>query len=650
MRLCSLLNRSLLTTSILTLAVAWGGCSNGPPVGPPGPPVTPPSTTAVTEYPSGPATTGMGPLFIIAGPDHNLWFTNFQGNSVNFLDPTKPSGSNVTTYPLSLPNNNPTRIVVGPDGGLWFTETGPAEMSEPTPVTNNVARIATDGTPPVEFALPTTDSDPAGITLGPDGSLWFTETIANDVRRITAQGVISAPFPVPTVNGMPTSIVTGPDGNLWFAETAQNKIAMMTPAGVITEFTLPTANSGPADLVVGNDGKLWFTEGLTGKIGRMFIKASGAKNPGDFDAEWATPTPNSEPSGITVGPDCDIWFSEMNAGLIGRIDEAGVITEFTLPTKNSQPLGITLGPDDGNLWIAESAANQIAKLTPPVGSPTTCSTLSLPPVAKCQDVKVGTAPGTCKSAASVSIDNGSSDPNGQTLTSLLAPPAPYSLGNTGVSLTVSDTFAVSACSANVQVSDTENPVITCPAAAVAECTSPAGAVVTLTATATDNCPNLGTPACAGSGAPFMLGTTTTQCSVTDGSGNTSSCNAMVTVKDTTPPVISAVAANPATLAPNLAKDNVAVAVTVSDVCDPNVAQECKITSIGTNGFDFDVDYKITGPLTATLEAEWNLFSDRVYTLHVTCADASGNSAAGLAKVTVPNPWLAFLRRLFGGRH
>ena len=36
-----------------------------------------------------------------------------------------------------------------------------------------------------EFPPPTGDSGPAGITLGPDGNLWFTEYIANKIGRIT---------------------------------------------------------------------------------------------------------------------------------------------------------------------------------------------------------------------------------------------------------------------------------------------------------------------------------------------------------------------------------------------------------------------------------------------------------------------------------
>ena len=45
----------------------------------------------------------------------------------------------------------------------------------------------------------------------------------------------------------------------------------------------------------------------------------------------------------------------------------GTITEFRptgiSQTATSDPLGITTGPD-GNLWVAESGVNQIARLTP----------------------------------------------------------------------------------------------------------------------------------------------------------------------------------------------------------------------------------------------------------------------------------------------
>ena len=36
-----------------------------------------------------------------------------------------------------------------------------------------------------EFPLPTDGRQPAGITLGPDGNLWFTEYNANKIGCIT---------------------------------------------------------------------------------------------------------------------------------------------------------------------------------------------------------------------------------------------------------------------------------------------------------------------------------------------------------------------------------------------------------------------------------------------------------------------------------
>lgn len=102
------------------------------------------------------------------------------------------------------------------------------------------------------FPVPTANSTPFWITLGPDGSLWFTEKTGNKIGRITTEGVI-VEFPVPgcriglpipycvpiigcvplgnTFPSRPSSITTGPDGNLWF--TSCNRVMQMSPAGAI---------------------------------------------------------------------------------------------------------------------------------------------------------------------------------------------------------------------------------------------------------------------------------------------------------------------------------------------------------------------------------------------------------------------------------
>ncbi len=84
-----------------------------------------------------------------------------------------------------------------------------------------------------EFAVPTVHSIPEGITVGPDGNLWFTEEspccgFGNNIGRISPTPSHKlAEFPVPTAGSGPVGITAGPDGNLWFTEFAANQIGQL---------------------------------------------------------------------------------------------------------------------------------------------------------------------------------------------------------------------------------------------------------------------------------------------------------------------------------------------------------------------------------------------------------------------------------------
>ncbi len=85
-----------------------------------------------------------------------------------------------------------------------------------------------------EFSIPPAESDPVGITAGPDGNLWFTDS-ASAIGRITTKGHVTG-FPIPTANSGLFGITAGSDGNLWFTEETSNKIGRITTAGLVTEF------------------------------------------------------------------------------------------------------------------------------------------------------------------------------------------------------------------------------------------------------------------------------------------------------------------------------------------------------------------------------------------------------------------------------
>ena len=155
-----------------------------------------------------------------------------------------------------------------------------------------------------------------------------------------------------------------------------------------------------------------------------------------------------------------------------------------------------------------------------------------PPVARCQPVTAPAAVNSC-AVALASIDNGSSDPDGDPLTLTQSPAGPYPVGTTTVTLTASDGTLSSQCTATVTVTDIQAPTITCPADQAVTATSSSGAAVNFTPSATDNCSTLITSCTPASGSTFQVGTTPVTCTATDGVGLQNSCSFTVIVSPST---------------------------------------------------------------------------------------------------------------------
>ncbi|HXB69236.1 MAG TPA: IPTL-CTERM sorting domain-containing protein [Candidatus Acidoferrales bacterium] len=166
-------------------------------------------------------------------------------------------------------------------------------------------------------------SAPFGITAGPDGALWFTESFADRIGRITTAGVITEYSTGITPGSTPDGIAAGPDGALWFTDRSSfvgpgfgpGALGRITTAGVITEYSTGlSAGSDPFEIAAGPDGALWFTD-RAGQIGR--ITTAGVIT------EYSTGlSAGSTPGGIAAGPDGAMWFAESTGNRIGRITTA----------------------------------------------------------------------------------------------------------------------------------------------------------------------------------------------------------------------------------------------------------------------------------------------------------------------------------------
>jgi virginiamycin B lyase len=123
-----------------------------------------------------------------------------------------------------------------------------------------------------EFKLPNAGSAPEGITVGPDGNLWFTEHGTTNIGRITTAGKIEE-FPVGK-DGSPKNIVAA-DGSLWFTDLGTNKLGRITLAGQVTERSVGGGYRQLEGLAAGTDGSVWLAETHANTVARVLASSFG---------------------------------------------------------------------------------------------------------------------------------------------------------------------------------------------------------------------------------------------------------------------------------------------------------------------------------------------------------------------------------------
>jgi predicted metallo-beta-lactamase superfamily hydrolase len=159
--------------------------------------------------------------------------------------------------------------------------------------------------------------------------------------------------------------------------------------------------------------------------------------------------------------------------------------------------------------------------------------------------------------------------------------ANFPVGTTTVTCSATDAHGNTGTASfhvTVTLVDTTPPVVTAPADLVREATSGAGAVVTFSATATDNLDGALTPSCApASGSTFPLGATTVSCSATDAHGNTGTDTFKITIRDTTAPVVTAPADITTTTTATSGK-SVTFSASASDNIDGSITPTCSPAS------------------------------------------------------------------------
>lgn len=207
-----------------------------------------------------------------------------------------------------------------------------------------------------EFDVPP-GSRPHDVAPAPDGTVWYT------AQGLGALGLLD-PATGKTVHiplgegSRPHGVIVGPDGAPWITDGGLNAIVTVDPrTHKVTTYPLP-AYVGYGNLntpAFGGDGRLWFT-GQSGIYGSLDISTG---NVTVYDAPR-----KRGPYGICATPNGDIYYVSLAGSYLGKVDLATGAVEVIDPPTLNQGARRVWSDSNGNLWISQWKARQVARYTP----------------------------------------------------------------------------------------------------------------------------------------------------------------------------------------------------------------------------------------------------------------------------------------------
>ncbi len=277
-----------------------------------------------------------------------VWFT--LNDTVSYYDLSAKTERAGAKFP-----DNPSFLALDSSHRLWMTLVNSNRVVMFDPTTNQT----------MSYPVPTTNAILQGITVAPDGTIWFAEALAEKLGRIACDSCSVQEFSPPSSLKLvaPIQVAVDSSGMVWFTDHGSNQFGSFNPTTLEWK-TFPVGFChGECHVTLPNaisvvNGQVWFSEHFAGRIARY------DPNTGLL-IEYIIPTPSGSPSGryayawwAQPGPGNLVWFTAFGLGEIGYVNAS-----ITVPATMSASSSIVL-PQGGSANVPVSIdASGIGSLT-----------------------------------------------------------------------------------------------------------------------------------------------------------------------------------------------------------------------------------------------------------------------------------------------
>ena len=229
-----------------------------------------------------------------------------------------------------------------------------------------------------------TFNEPWGIAVGPDGSVYVTDTWNHRIQKFTAEGRFLKAWGTfgqgeePTEFYGPRGLAVDSEGRVYVTDTGNKRIVVFDKDGnFITEFGSAGFDPGqfdePTGVTVDRNGTVYVTDTWNQRI--QTFKPDTSSETFSFlpDKQWDVygwfgQSLDNKPY-IAVNDDLHIFITDPDGYRVMEFDQEGNIVRVwgdygNTPTGFGLASGIAIDPD-GKIWVTDGAFNRILRFTLP---------------------------------------------------------------------------------------------------------------------------------------------------------------------------------------------------------------------------------------------------------------------------------------------
>jgi sugar lactone lactonase YvrE len=277
----------------------------------------------------------------------------------------------------------PHNLAIAPDGSIYVADAGNNRIehfsAEGAFISAWGTYGAANGNTP---AAPGTFNDPWGIAVGPDGSVYVSDTWNNRIQKFTANGEfvkewgVSGQGETPFALWGPRGVVVDTKGQVYLSDTGNKRIVIYDSAGnYVAQFGSTGSDPGqfnePVGLAVDASGKVYITDTWNQRVQVMQPDGSGGYTPDkSWDiAGWYGQSLENKPY-IAVDNQGHVFVTDPEGYRVLEFDDQGQFIQFW-GDSGAGPDGFNVlqgivADKNGSIWIADSGNNRIMHFSLPV--------------------------------------------------------------------------------------------------------------------------------------------------------------------------------------------------------------------------------------------------------------------------------------------